>query len=120
MIKLPNAKRGSTFRRSITFSGTSGTIASSIVRVFVKQRLTDLDSNALLQLDNQSLGGVTIIAATTPYEIEVEVNAALMAALPAKEVFVAVQIEAQDGTVQEVENLEQRMLVTADVVRRAN
>lgn len=115
-IHFPDAKRGSTYKHRLSFTGT-GSIADCVLRMMVKQFSSDSDEQAFVSIDNDELGGITIVTSTSPYVIEIEISDDVMATLPPKGLFAAIQIELPDGTTQEIDDLDPRFLVLADGVR---
>jgi hypothetical protein len=117
-IRFPKGKRGNTYGARITFTSSSGSIAECVVRVMVKSSTVDADADALISVDNDELGGVTIINAASPHVIDVDFTDTQMATLPApKNVKIGVQLEMSDGTTEELEEVALDWLVTADVIR---
>lgn len=116
-IAFPTAKRGSTYKHRLRFTGTSGSIADCLIRMMVKRYSSDLDDDALVSIDNDQLGGITIVSATTPYEIDIEIADDVMAGLPVKTLYAGIQLELPDGTTQELDDLDPDFEVTADAVR---
>lgn len=114
--RFPTAKRGSTYKHRLSFTGT-GTIADCVIRMMVKRHSADADEDALVSIDNDELGGISIITATSPYEIEITIADDVMALLPAKTLIAGIQIELPDGTTQELDDLDPDFEVSADIVR---
>jgi len=84
--------------------------------MMVKQNVSAPDSAALVSIDNALLGGITIVTATSPYEIDIVISDTVMATLPTGGLVAGVQIELPDGTTEEVE-MDQTFRVSGDVVR---
>jgi hypothetical protein len=118
-IKFPRAKRGNSYEHRLKFEGTSGSIASCKLYMFVKRKTEDPDSAALAKIDNETpTGGISIVTATSPYEIDIKISDEVMATLPAGDLVAGIQIELPDGKTEEIENIEWAFPVRADVVRR--
>lgn len=123
MTKFPIARRGSTYRHQLEIAVTSGSIADCILRMMVKSSFDDADAAALVSIDNDLLGGITVVSPTAPIVIEIEIDDAVMATLPAggsgntTRLVAGIQIELPDGTTEEIENLDPSFYVRADIVR---
>ena len=123
MTRFPTARRGSTYRHELEIGATSGSIADCTIRMMIKERFSDADATALVSIDNDALGGITIVSPTAPIVIEIEIDDATMATLPAggsgntTRLVAGIQIELPDGTTEEVEDLDPSFYVRADIVR---
>lgn len=117
-IRFPAAKRGSTYSHTLDFSVSSGSIADCVLRMMIKRYASDADSEALVSIDSDALGGIEIITPTSPCRIRITIADDAMATLPAPKNLVAgIQVELPDGTTEEITNLDQTFPVRADVVR---
>lgn len=124
MTTFPLARRGSTYRHQLQIAVTSGSIADCILRMMVKSSFDDADAAALVSIDNDLLGGITIVSAVAPIVIEIEIGDSVMASLPttgtgssATRFVAGIQIELPDGTTEEIEELDPSFYVKADIVR---
>lgn len=117
--RFPVCTRGSTYRHTLPpIYFTSGSLTDCVIRMMVKLKNSDADADALISIDNDEIGGVTVISATSPAVIEIEIPDDMTADLPApKRLFAGIQIELADGTTEEIEGIDQDFLVKADAVR---
>ena len=84
-----------------------------------KRRASDEDEDAIFQIDNDELGGVTIVEPNAPIaRVRLTLSDELTATFPTKSLVADVQIGLADGTTRTVENLDPTFPVRADVTRR--
>lgn len=116
LLRFPDGVRGKTYRHRFKFSGISGSIGSSKIRLMVKFRDSDRDSAALVRIDNDLLGGIAIVTATSPYEIDITITDNVMAKLPPQDLSIGIHLEMPDGTTAPVEKLDPKWTVQPHAV----
>ena len=112
--RFPIVKRGNTWRHRFTFELTGGITACDMVMMW-KRRKSDLDSEALVTIDDDLIGGITKVSAT---EADFEVGAAVTATLQGPLVG-GIQFKLPNGDVIEIEeaDLVSTIHLEGDVVR---
>ena len=119
MIRFPECRRGDTWSYELPIALASGSLADCIVTMTGKRRASDEDEDAIFQIDNDELGGVTIVEPNAPIaRVRLTLSDELTATFPTKSLVADVQIGLADGTTRTVENLDPTFPVRADVTRR--
>jgi len=88
--------RGDTWARTVTFTLAEGTLDGARVYMTIKSRQTDLDEDAVAQIDTEG-GGVEITGETTA---RVTLTAAVTALFGVKTYFYDVQVVLESGDVE--------------------
>jgi hypothetical protein len=117
----PTLKRGNRYQKTFTFGFTGGTLAGCVATLMIKTRLSDPDSAALLIADSAGIGGLTLTDGTAPNTGVIDIDLAddATAALPAKRLFIGLQLLLPSGEAVEFDRaiLTEGILVEPDVVR---
>jgi hypothetical protein len=119
MYHFEECTRGDTWEAELPITLASGSLTGCRITMTIKRRFSDADAAAVCQIDNGTIGGITIVQPLAPIAI---IGATLTdeqtAAFPAKSLVADVQLELPDGTVRTVKGLDPTFPVRADVTRR--
>jgi hypothetical protein len=112
VISLPSIRRGDDWEYVGTFTVGAGTLIGCTVWMTLKRALSDADPG-LLQIRSDGLTpGVTILSSTT---LRLALTHTQTATLPARRLYVDIQILTPAGKVITVEELEETVTVKGDV-----
>ena len=114
MIQLPDIRRGDDWEYVGTFTVGSGTFIGCTAWMTLKRTLADADPGVLQIRSDGVSPGITILSSTT---LRLAITHTQAALLPAKRLYVDIQLLTPAGKIVTVEDLEQTVLVQGDVTR---